>query len=65
MSLFFQFKNNLQKTSNFLTSNILNSFKNKKVDENTLEELEWIPKVSFEQLVNKMVKNDYILLQNK
>ncbi len=42
MSLFFQFKNNLQKTSKFLTSNILNSFQNKKVDENTLEELESI-----------------------
>ena len=40
MSLFSKFKNNLQKTSNFLSSNILSSFKNKKVDNETLEELE-------------------------
>ena len=40
MSLFFKFKNNLQKTSNFLSSNILSSFQNKKVDSKTLEELE-------------------------
>ena len=40
MSLFSKFKNNLQKTSNFLSSNILNSFQNKKVDSQTLEELE-------------------------
>ena len=40
MSLFSKFKNNLQKTSNFLSSNILNSFQNKKVDNQTLEELE-------------------------
>jgi len=40
MSLFSKFKNNLQKTSNFLSSNILNSFHNKKVDNETLEELE-------------------------
>ena len=42
MSLFSKFKNNLQKTSNFLSSNILNSFKNNKVDKETLEELESI-----------------------
>ena len=42
MSLFSKFKNNLQKTSNFLSSNILNSFQNKKVDNETLEELESI-----------------------
>ena len=42
MSLFSKFKNNLQKTSNFLSSNILSSFQNKKVDTNTLEELETI-----------------------
>jgi len=42
MSLFSTFKNNLQKTSNFLSSNILSSFKNKKVDNETLEELESI-----------------------
>ena len=40
MSLFSKFKNNLQKTSNFLSSNILKSFHNKKVDNETLEELE-------------------------
>ena len=42
MSLFSKFKNNLQKTSNFLSSNILNSFQSKKVDSQTLEELESI-----------------------
>ena len=42
MSLFSKFKNNLQKTSNFLSSNILSSFQNKKVDNQTLEELESI-----------------------
>ena len=40
MSLFSKLKNNLQKTSNFLSSNILSSFQNKKVDNETLEELE-------------------------
>ena len=40
MSLFSKFKNNLQKTSNFLSSNILTSFQNKKIDRETLEELE-------------------------
>jgi len=40
MSLFSKFKKNLQKTSNFLSSNILSSFKNKKIDNETLEELE-------------------------
>ena len=42
MSLFSKFKSNLQKTSNFLSSNILTSFQNKKVDTETLEELESI-----------------------
>ena len=42
MSLFSHFKKNLQKTSNFLSSNIINSFQNKKVDAGTLEELESI-----------------------
>ena len=42
MSLFSKFKKNLQKTSNFLSSNILTSFQNKKVDNQTLEELETI-----------------------
>ena len=40
MSLFSKFKNNLKKTSNFLSSNILSSFQNKKVNNETLEELE-------------------------
>ena len=42
MSLFLKFKNNLQKTSNFLSSNILNSLKNSRVDDKTLENLETI-----------------------
>ena len=42
MNLFFKFKNKLSKTSNFLSVNILETFKNKKVDTNTLEELESI-----------------------
>ena len=42
MNLFSKFKNNLQKTSNFLSSNILTSFQNKKVDNETLEKLEAI-----------------------
>ena len=42
MSLFSKFKSNLKKTSNFLSSNILTSFQNKKVDRETLEELEAI-----------------------
>jgi fused signal recognition particle receptor len=40
MSLFSKFKNKLQRTSNFLSSNILGSFQNKKVNTETLEELE-------------------------
>ena len=42
MNLFLKFKNKLRKTSNFLSLNILETFKNKKVDTNTLEELESI-----------------------
>ena len=42
MNLFSKFKNKLHKTSNYLSSNILNSFQNKKVDNQTLEELESI-----------------------
>ena len=42
MNLFLKFKNKLSKTSNFLSENILETFKNKKVDTNTLEELESI-----------------------
>ena len=42
MSLFSKYKNNLQKTSNFLSSNILSSFQNKTINNVTLEELESI-----------------------
>ena len=42
MNLFSKFKNNLQKTSNFLSSNIFSSFQNKRIDNETLEELESI-----------------------
>ncbi len=42
MSLFLKFKNNLQKTSNFLSSKILSSFQGKTVDSETLEDLESI-----------------------
>ena len=42
MSLFSQFKQNLKKTSNFLSSNIISSFASKRVDDETLEELESI-----------------------
>ena len=42
MSLFTKFKNKLHKTSNYLSSNILNSFQNKKIDNQTLDELESI-----------------------
>ena len=42
MSLFSKFKNKLNKTSNYLSSNILNSFQNKKIDNQTLDELESI-----------------------
>ncbi len=42
MSIFSKFKKNLHRTSNFLTSNILSSFQNKKVNTETLEELETI-----------------------
>ena len=42
MSLFSHFKNRLKKTSNFLSTSIIESFKNKKIDNETLEELESI-----------------------
>ena len=42
MNLFSKFKNKLHKTSNYLSSNILNSFQNKKIDNQTLDELESI-----------------------
>tara|TARA_B100000575_G_C23094604_1_gene631239 strand:+ start:72 stop:980 length:909 start_codon:yes stop_codon:yes gene_type:complete len=40
MSFFSEFKNKLSKSSNFLSLNIINAFKTKKVDADTLEELE-------------------------
>ena len=40
MSLFAKFKKKLSKTSNFLSLNILETFKNRNIDEKTLEELE-------------------------
>ena len=40
MSLLSNFKNKLSKTSNLLSLNILDTFNNKKIDANTLEELE-------------------------
>ncbi len=40
MSLFSKFKNNLTKTSNILSSNILNTFKRNEIDNETIEELE-------------------------
>ena len=42
MSFLSKFKNKLGKSSDFLSSNIINTFKSKKVDSNTLEELESI-----------------------
>ncbi len=42
MSLLSKFKNKLGKSSNFLSLNIINTFKSKKVDSDTLEELESI-----------------------
>ena len=59
MSLFSHFRNNLQKTSNFLSSNILSSFQNKKVDFETLENLESIlisADISIE-VVNKLINS--------
>ena len=40
MSFLSKFKNKLDKSSNFLSLNIIKTFKSKKVDSNTLEELE-------------------------
>ena len=60
MSLFSKFKNNLHKTSNFLSSNILTSFQNKKVDRETLEELEAILISAYISLdvVEKLINSD-------
>ena len=59
MSLFSKFKKSLQGTSGFLSSNILNSFQNKKVDDQTLEELESIlisADISLD-VVNKLINS--------
>ena len=59
MSLFSKFKKNLLKTSNLLSSNILNSFQNKKIDNQTLEELESIlisADISLD-VVNKLIES--------
>ena len=53
MNLFSHFKNNLRKTSNLLSLNILNSFKNKKIDAETLEELEVENREYFEKAGGK------------
>ena len=42
MNVLSKFKNKLDKSSNFLSLSIINTFKTKKVDTNTLEELESI-----------------------
>jgi len=57
MSLLYKFKNKLVKSSNFLSLNIINTFKTKKVDTNTLEELESILITSDLSLdvVNKLI----------
>ncbi len=57
MSLIYNFKNSLKKTSGFLTTNILNTFNNKKIDSKTLEELESVlisADISIE-VVNKLI----------
>ena len=57
MTLFSHFKDNLKKTSKYLSSNILISFKNKKVNLETLENLETIlisADISVE-VVNKLI----------
>ena len=57
MNLLSKFKNKLGKSSNFLSLNIINTFKTKKVDTNTLEELESIlisSDISLE-VVNKLI----------
>ncbi len=66
MSVFSKFKSNLQKTSNFLSSNILSSFKNKKVDDETIEELESIlisADISLD-VVDKLIKSVRMIKSN-
>ncbi len=59
MSLLSKFKNKLGKSSNFLSLNIINTFKSKKIDSNTLEELESIlisSDISLD-VVNKLIES--------
>ncbi len=42
MNIFSQFQSGLKKTSNFLTTNIVNALKSKKIDMETLDEIETI-----------------------
>ena len=59
MSLVSKFKNKLVKSSNFLSLNIINTFKSKKIDSNTLEELESIlisSDISLD-VVNKLIES--------
>ena len=59
MSILSRFKNKLGKSSNFLSLNIINTFKSKKVDTDTLEELESIlisSDISLD-VVNKLIES--------
>ena len=59
MNVLSKFKNKLGKSSNFLSLNIINTFKTKKVDTNTLEELESIlisSDISLD-VVNKLINS--------
>tara|TARA_B100001287_G_C22660538_1_gene520105 strand:- start:694 stop:1608 length:915 start_codon:yes stop_codon:yes gene_type:complete len=59
MSLLLKFKSKLGKSSNFLSLNIINTFKTQKVDKNTLEELESIlisSDISLD-VVNKLIES--------
>ena len=42
MNIFKQFQSGLNKTSNFLSTNIIGALKSKKIDQETLDEIETI-----------------------
>jgi len=42
MNIFKQFQSGLKKTSNFLSTNIIDALKSKKIDQETLDEIETI-----------------------
>ena len=42
MNIFYKFRSGLKKTSNFLSENIINALKSKKIDQDTLNEIETI-----------------------